>query len=496
MDPLSSSRSKQALDRARRGLLFSYVLVAAFGCAHEEASRRSVSNILLVTMDTLRADHLSAWGYPRQTSPTIDALAAEGMRFDQAWAQWPKTGPSFASIFTSTYPKDNGIVRRIGTPLPGGFLMLAEALQRRGYATLAVVSNGAVGREFYFDQGFDAYAETWKLPPEPDGTANTAEVVNREVRKLVAGLDRSQPFFLWVHYIDPHFPYEPPAEWRDRFVEDAVYAPLEELDVARGANRQMGGIAAGQVLDGRTDLGYYVALYDAAIAYADHHLGVLLEELSAGGLMDNTLTVFTADHGESLGEHRYFFDHGRFGFESGLHVPLIFHFPGRIEPRVDLEPAELLDVTPTILQFAGVSVPGGQWMQGSSLMPRLLAEVDPVSGTDRYGHAEAGYATKGRWQKVVRDERYKLIFAPYVSAQRYVGGVGVPYALYDLAEDPGEEVNLAAVEEEIFERLKTELYDWWQPDSFDALVDPDAELTEVEVSPETIEQLKALGYLQ
>jgi len=255
----------------------------------------------------------------------------------------------------------------------------------------------------------------------------------------------------------------------------------------------MGGIAAGQLLDGRTDLGYYVALYDAAIAYADHQLGVLLEELAADGLMDNTLTVFTADHGESLGEHRYFFDHGRFGFESGLHVPLIFHLPGRIEPRVDLAPAELLDVTPTILQFAGVSVPDGRWMQGSSLMPRLLGESD---GADPYAHAEAGYATKGRWQKITRDGRYKLIYAPWVNPQRHIGGVGKPYALYDLAADPGETVNLAATEHAVFERLKTELYAWWKPDSFDALVDPDAELTEVEVSPETIEQLEALGYLQ
>jgi arylsulfatase A-like enzyme len=473
-------------------LLALAALLAAVGCSSPSAQRRSAANILLITVDTLRADHLSSWGYARATSPTLDALAAEGMRFDQAWSQWPKTGPSFASLFTSTYPKDNGIVRKIGIPLPAGFLMLAESLQRRGYATYAVVSNGAVGREFYFDQGFDTYVETWKLPPEPDGSANTAEVVTREARKVIDGIDRSKPYFLWVHYIDPHFPYTPPPALLEPYLGDATYEPLATLDVSRGQQRQMGGIASGQVLDARTDLGYYVAAYDAEIAYADHQIGLLLDGLRGRGLLENTLTVFTSDHGESLGEHSYFFDHGRFGFETCLHVPLIFHFPGRIAPRVDAQPAELLQVAPTILQFAGASLPDGVWLQGHSLMPRLRGEA--AAGV--YSHAEAGYATEGRWQKIVRDARFKLIFAPFAAEQRYVGGPGQPYALYDVLADPMETRNLLDDEPDVFERLNTELYAWWKPDSFDPLVDPDDRRDETEVSPETIEQLKALGYLQ
>ena len=126
-------------------------------------------NILLVTVDTLRADHLSAWGYERATSPSIDRLASEGVRFDLAQTQWPKTGPSFTSIFTSTYPKDNGIVRQIGIPVPCSFTLLAEALQRAGYGTHAVVANGAVGREFYFDQGFETFLESWKRSSKATG---------------------------------------------------------------------------------------------------------------------------------------------------------------------------------------------------------------------------------------------------------------------------------------------------------------------------------------
>ncbi len=479
-----------ACSKRLRTLALGLVIVS---CGAPEAPRRAASNILLVTVDTLRADHLSAWGYARQTSPAIDRLAAEGVRFDQAWAQWPKTGPSFASLFTSTYPKDNGIVRRIGTPLPPGFQMLAESLQRRGYGTHAVVSNGAVGKEFYFDQGFDTYVETWKLPREPDGSANTAAVVNRKVLETVAALDRSKPFFLWVHYIDPHFPYRPPAEWRARFEDDEVYDPIREIDIARTPRQQMGGIGKGQVLDERTDLGYYVALYDAAIAYADDHIDQLLDHLSGEGLMENTLTVFTSDHGESLGEHGYYFDHGRFGFETCLHVPLIFHFPGRIEPREDLDPVELISVTPTILQFAGISLPEGEWMQGRSLMPRLAGTAGDEDG---FSHAEAGYATEGRWQKIVRDRRHKLIFAPFSASQRFVGGRGKPYALYDLEEDPEETVNLVDSEPEVFARLKERLYAWWVPNSFDAEIDVNDTREETEVSEETIQQLKDLGYLQ
>src|SRR5262249_27237571 len=121
------------------------------------------SNLVLITIDTLRADHVSSYGYPRQTTPAIDRLAASGVRFDQASAPWPKTTPSFASLFTSTYAKDNGNVRKVGIPLPCRVETVAEVLQRQGYGTHAVVANAAVGSELNFDQGFDTFIETWKL---------------------------------------------------------------------------------------------------------------------------------------------------------------------------------------------------------------------------------------------------------------------------------------------------------------------------------------------
>ncbi|MGB6853761.1 MAG: sulfatase-like hydrolase/transferase, partial [Thermoanaerobaculia bacterium] len=165
----------------RKGFAISALIVALAlsGCAREPENPYPVgSNILLLTVDTLRADHLSSYGYPRRTSPVLDRLGSEGVRFEQTAVQWPKTGPSFASIFTSTYPKDNGIVRRVGMPLPHEFLMLAEVLQRHGYTTHAVVANGAVASDFNFNQGFDTYVETWKQELDGfSGDPNGAEAV-------------------------------------------------------------------------------------------------------------------------------------------------------------------------------------------------------------------------------------------------------------------------------------------------------------------------------
>jgi arylsulfatase A-like enzyme len=142
-------------------------LVLGTGCGRRLPQRPSV---LLLTVDTLRADHLGAYGYPRATSPVLDQMASESVRFDLAQSQWPKTGPSFASLLTATYPKDNGIVREIGKPLPCGFRTLAEELRDLGYQTGAVVANGAVGSDFFYDQGFEHFVEAWK------GATSEAEI--------------------------------------------------------------------------------------------------------------------------------------------------------------------------------------------------------------------------------------------------------------------------------------------------------------------------------
>ena len=457
----------------------------------------SPSNILLITIDTLRADHLSMYGYPRETSPVMDGLAGEGVRVERATVQWPKTAPSFASIFTATYPKDNKIVRRVGERLPDGLRMLAEELREHGYSTHAVVANGAVGSEFNFHQGFQSYKETWKIAPQSEGQdPNRAEMVTRLALETAAEIDPTRPFLLWVHYLDPHSPYTPPEPFSSHFQNDAFFDSEERIEIDETAERKdMGGIGVTQVLDGRDELAFYVARYDAEIAYTDHQVGVLLEGLEEKGLLGGTLTVVTSDHGESLGEHHYFFDHGRFGFQSNLDVPLIFHFPGVLSPRVVSGPVQLLDLAPTLLEAAGALPGDGVWMQGRSLFPQLLGLAPEPKGP-RYAYSEAGYATEGRWQKIIRDSRYKLLFAPYDPDQRWIGGPGVEYTLYDLDADPGEETNLMQEQPEEFQRLKDALYAWYIPGVMDVLVDKDISQGEESLDERTLSQLRALGYIE
>jgi len=464
------------------------------------------SNVVLITVDTLRADHLSSYGYGRQTSPAIDRLAAEGVRFDQASSQWPKTTPSFASMFTSSYAKDNGIVRKVGLPLPCRFETVAEALKRQGYGTYAVVSNGAVGSDFYFDQGFDTFIQSWKLPHGEGGAdPNRAEAVTRLATGVADRIDRRKPFFLWVHYIDPHWPYSPPPPFRDRFQGDRLADPAVEIPVAKGKARQeMMGIGEGQVVDGHRDLAFYVARYDAEIAYTDTEIGRLLAALRAKGLMGRTLTVLTADHGESLGDHHYFFDHGRFGFQSCLRVPLVVHYPGVLKPRVDRDPVELLDLAPTFVETAGARLAGRRWKQGTSLAARLRGlpqpQEAPAKATPPHpglAYSEAGYELDDHWMKIVRDRRFKLIYAQMLPDQRWTGGDGVRFVLYDLERDPGETHNAAAEHPEDLERLKRALWRWDRAPRFDLATQPPSAACQGErrMDPETEKLLHSLGYL-
>lgn len=514
--------------RPRPSLWLAALLLAAAPGCRPRAEAPAIeplpakSNILLITVDTLRADHLSAYGYPRQTSPVIDRLAAEGVRFAEPTVQWPKTTPSFASIFTSTYPKDNGIVRTAGQPISCRFEMLAERLRKQGYTTHAVVANAAVGSDFYFDQGFDTFIETWKLPHGADGAdPNRAEAVTRLAESLLDKIQKSgKPYFLWVHYLDPHAPYTPPGgpagEWSGKFQNDAHFDPTAKLTIFPKKRQQMMGIGTEQALDGREDLAFYVARYDAEIAYNDSQIGRLLEELGKRGLLRKTLTAFTSDHGESLGEHNYYFDHGRFSFETCLRVPLILHYPGVIAPRVDTAPAELLDLSPTLLEAAGVELPDGRWHQGRSLTPRLRGVAPPPKEKDSEEKAgkqagkkgppaeppgdlafsEAGWETNNKWQKVVRDKRFKLIYAQTRPDQRWIGGEGVRFALFDLQNDPGETKNVADQFPQDLDRLQRALAAWDRMPPFKAETEEaGGTCGGREMEPETEALLKSLGYL-
>ncbi|HTQ78586.1 MAG TPA: sulfatase-like hydrolase/transferase, partial [Thermoanaerobaculia bacterium] len=343
------------------------------------------------------------------------------------------------------------------------------------------------------------------VPADPNGAEAVTRLAIGLLNRLATG---KKPYFLWVHYLDPHYPYSPPPPYRDRFQGDALFrANPQKIDISPDKpGQQMYGIGSDHVLEGRDDLAFYVARYDAEIAYADAQIGRLLAAMQQRGLLKKTLTVVTADHGESLGDHHYYFDHGRFGFDTCLRVPLLFHYPGVLKPRVDADPAELLDLAPTLLATAGVDLPQGVWMQGRDLTPRLRGVTPrpaPAAGSGPADHpglafSEAGWEANNKWQKIVRDGRFKLVFAQTRPEQRWIGGEGVRFTLYDLKNDPGETVNVADRFPADLERLKRVLAAWNGAPRFDVETDTHGGSCGGSARPmddQTRQLLHSLGYL-
>jgi arylsulfatase A-like enzyme len=423
-------------------------------------------HILLVTADTLRADHLSFHGYPRATSPRIDAFAEQAHAFTQAFSVIPKTAPSFATMFTGRQPEEHG-VRSNFARLPQELPVLAERLREAGYRTAAFVSNPALREAKGFGRGFDRY----RMFPEEDGVAR----VNR------AFLDFAQepwerPSFVWLHYIDPHGPYEPPARYEALFFGDA--ASHSDTRVPRGyaleegrPNKVLGAVPRYQQRPDREDrVAAYVARYDAEIRYVDDAFGEVTDTLRARDLYDASAIVFTSDHGESLGEHDLYFEHGWFAYDASLRVPFFVKEPGQREGRRVDTPVSNLDLLPTLLGLARVPLdaPQGIDLLNQTRRPGPVL----VQSSDRYPEKFHG-ARSARWKYLRRqaDGREEL---------------------YDLEADPGETNDLAASQP----RKRRQLGEF--------VVSRLAELRSravppaqgVSDDPETLERLRELGYVQ
>jgi len=440
-------------------------------------------NVLLISVDTLRADHLGSYGYRRPTSPALDRLADQGTLFLQAGVQRPKTSPSFASMLTGTSPHVNG-VRKVMRRVPTRFHLLAERLRNLGYRTAAIVSNPNLGTAFRFDAGFDLYVRTW-LEPEDEATPSSVEISLQAVEWLREH-GREAPFHLWLHYMDPHAPYAPPPPYDGMFVGDDLFdgdaiVPIGADDLELGAIppiSQLPSADSPQRIEERRD--FYIAQYDAEIRHVDAQIARVLDEIDASGLSASTLVVFTSDHGESLGEHEYYFEHGMFPYEGTLRVPLILRLPGEVPAGLRIErPVALLDLVPTVLDLVG-SRPSPR-DEGSSLAP-LLSGSDPAPSAV---FAESGYADEV--QGIVREGRWKLVHIPSQWDRDRMSGAR--FELYDLVEDPRETVNLAEEHPERVRRLAAMLSDWLGSDA--TIEEGDREVVPDE---RTMERLRALGY--
>ena len=445
------------------------------GCGRKV--RGNGSNVLLVTIETTRADHVGAYGYTRETTPHFDDWASRGVLFEQHSSVSPRTNPSVASILTSLYPHEHG-VRSILLPLEAENRTLGEIFRDAGYRTAGVQTHPRLVAASGFGQGLAEYLDDFRSYPTADRSLGLAwdwmEKASRGTR----------PWFLWVHVMDPHWPYEPPAPWDVRFGPPDP-RPARLYEDLRARRRTIGPVIFRNRMP-PDEVEAFVNLYDAEIRFTDEALGRLLERLEDTGLASRTAVCVTADHGESLGEHDYFFEHGDLGTQPEIHVPLAIRFPGAI-PSGGRVPwtTRSIDLAPTLLDLAGLSPDGGG--RGASLAPLWSGsggEDRPCFGeTDRSLHEEndrrelAGVAGKRRW---VRLGRHKLVHIPHAS--------GTPERkLFDVIRDGQENNDIADTEPALFERLGRMLDGWMAED--------DGKTRAYSVSPELYETLRSLGYV-
>lgn len=426
-----------------------------WGRAVHEAgtSGAELPHVLLISIDTLRADHLGSYGDPDQVTPNLDRLAAEGAAFRHAITSSPWTLPAVASLFTGLYPRHHGagaITNRrdpLGrSALPDGSWTLARALGERGYRTHAIVTNPYLALRYGFGQGFDSYenvtieseaflalAQTtvvrllhWARPDLIIG--DRGDTVSARAVRWLDRVDTRRPFFLWVHYVDPHPPYSRPGATRHKsFRTDSLLAPpalnggeltVTSPDVAR--------LRSGEIRLSAAQKAAVQALYRAEVAQVDSAVGTVLEALDRRGLRERTLVVCVADHGEEFWEHGGV-EHGHTVYDELLRVPLMMRWPGRVPAGTWVDPVvRITDVAPTILDLLALPVPVQR--DGATLMPLIRGDesLPRVALSENMLFAEERVGLRTQAYKYVRWETGKE-------------------EVYDLTADPGERVDLAGV---------------------------------------------------
>jgi arylsulfatase A-like enzyme len=393
------------------------------------------ANLLVISMDTARADHLSAFGYDRPTTPRLERLAADAHVFEAAYTVMPTTLPSHASIFTSLYPAQLR-VRKNGDRVPDDVAMLAEVLASAGFVTGAFVSAAPLHPKTNFDQGFDTYVH-----PESIAGRKTREVPASDVRAAAAAwlaARGDERFFCFVHLFDPHTWYEPPLEVREQFeVPPGRFPPARKFltePIASEAVRAS------------------VDAYDAEIRFADTEIGRLLDA-TPGEVLDRTIVVFLSDHGETLDEMlpAYGFDHGEFLYRRELRIPLLIRLPHGFPDRDHRTHGELvstLDVTPTLLDLLGL--PAAAPAEGRSLLPLLrggslqpravVSQRHTLKPGKQPLEGDAFSIVSGRWHWIRQHGREDLLF--------------------DLVTDPLERQDVLAQHEELVPELEAMLEQW------------------------------------
>jgi arylsulfatase A-like enzyme len=433
----------------------------ALGCHEPRPPPRVPPAILLLTLDTTRADHLGSYGYGRPTSPGFDALAARGVLVEQATSPMPTTEPAHISLFTGLYPRTHG-TRMNGVPLAQSFDTLAAWARRRGFRTGAFVSRKHILPSDLHLAGFEV--ENGPAANQRDGAETLAEASH--------WLDAhaAEPYLLWVHFFEPHTPYAPPQAVLARFGRQA------RIRIPKIRNGEARRYSEPQVA-------LLTTRYDAEIAYMDQLIEQLLALVAATRPQsDAPLVVIAGDHGEALGElnhrQRFAFAHGAFLYQGLLHVPMLLIWPGRLPAGGRVRGAvSLVDVPATLFDLMGET---GFESQGQSFANR----IDREDGGPHYAFAErraykhpvTPLVLRGDAQYAVQDARYQLILS---LPDEYV-------ELYDLRDDPGETRNRAADLPLVRARLRDALDAW--------LARTRASESPLEVPEDRVKALEALGY--
>lgn len=472
--PERISRREFLLRLARWGAGAATISVASSCGLAWTGWRKSKPNVIIITLDTLRADHLSCYGYPRPTTPTLDRMAAQGVRFARAYAHCERTNPSHVSILSSLHPQTHGVLH-CRMSLSPEVETLQKMLRVHGYATMAAVSVKHLGPEWGLAEGFGTFypcpCEKARRPGE--------ETVDLALNWI--STRRDQPFFAWIHLFDPHWVYEPPSPYDGLYYDGDPYRPdNHSMDDARAS---FGGTII--PMANVTDLAYPVALYDGAITYCDTQIARILDALRRTGQEDDTLIVITSDHGEGFGEHRIFFNH--FGLhEEQTRVPLILYYPryqwkGKVVDGL----VGHVDIVPTILDSIGLPIPNE--LEGYSLVPTIRGE--PVSRP-----------------QMIYSQMFELFAAGLVTPEwkyiHYLKKSPTPpflvdfeeddLELYDLTADPTERVNLAQQTDARTTQLIREFQDvltvWQEPGTMAY------QQEQLELDDATEQMLRDLGY--
>jgi choline-sulfatase len=417
-------------------LCFSTLLTSASGASSR--AHRPSPNVILITIDTVRADHIGCYGSRDVRTPTVDALAGDGIVFDRAISQVPLTWPSHAVILTGAYPFQNGVQDFSGQPLASQFRSVAQALKDHGYTTGAVVSSFVLDRSWGLARGFDSYDDAFS--PEQFQTRDPALVDRKADESVTHTLNwlrknPRHPFFFWLHLYDPHSPYDPPEPYRTQ---------------------------------------YQAHLYDGEIAYADHELGRLIAYLKRSELYERSLIIVLSDHGESLGDHGER-EHGFFVYNSTMHIPMIVKLPaGSGIPRGRISrPVETAAVAPTILRIAGLKdVIQTQFNSGGLFGSPADGEYAAYSETF-YPMNSFGWSPL----RALETSRYHYIEAPTPE-------------LYDLQSDPKEEKNVAPQQTATTAVLQQKLQAVLRRNPFKPAKDGNSG-----PNPDATEKLRALGYV-